>query len=86
VQRCRRRRDPATRPLVTRARAALALDATGSGSGVWSVVLRDLLDGPWPDAVLVPALGAGRAARERDLAGLEVLRRAGAFDDDPLAD
>jgi hypothetical protein len=79
------RRDPTTQPLVTRRAAVAALEASGRDSGVWAVVLDDLLRHEWPsDAVLIPAMGASKQARERDLAGLALLESVGAFDDDPL--
>jgi hypothetical protein len=63
------RRDPATQPLVTRARASAALEATGRESGVWWVVLDQLVKSAWPDdAVLILGLGGTKRRYETDLA------------------
>ena len=78
------RRDPETQPLITRVQAALALHAAGRDIGVWRVVLEDFVESAWPDEiVLLPPLGARKAQREEDLAGLAQLRSIGACDASP---
>ena len=78
------RRDPDTQPLITIRAAQRVLDLKPADIGVWRIVLEGLVKAGWPDGiVLMPALGARKAQREKELAGLERLRQVGAFEDNP---
>jgi hypothetical protein len=75
------RRNPETQPLIGRRGAELALSRDTSALGVWRVVLRELLDGIWPDeTALIPALGGPKARYQAELAGLARLREIGALE------
>jgi hypothetical protein len=75
------RRDPDTQPLITRHAAKRALELIGRELGIWRIGLERLVQGTWPDeVVLMPALGGPRGQREEQLQGLERLRRIGALD------
>lgn len=75
------RRDPETQPLISRHAAQRALQQIEHSLGIWRIVLRQLVEGTWPDeVVLMPALGGPKARRDEELRGLERLRQMGAFD------
>jgi hypothetical protein len=75
------RRDPETQPLITRHAAERSLELIGGEPGIWRVVLTGLVQGAWPDEmVLMPALGGPKTRREEELRGLERLRQIGAFE------
>jgi hypothetical protein len=77
------RRDPETQPLIDRPAAVRALETVGGELGVWQAVLTQFAQSSWPDEiVLVPALGAPKHRRERQLQALERLRRTRAFAED----
>ena len=77
------RRDPETQPLITRHAAERALELIGPELGIWRIGLEQLVDGTWPDEiVLMPALGGAKTRREEQLRGLARLRNIGAFDGD----
>jgi hypothetical protein len=74
-------RDPVTQPLVTREGATRALQRLPVHTSVWTSILDEFLQSPWPiEIVLMPALGARKPQREDDLHELDRIRRLGAFE------
>jgi hypothetical protein len=72
-------RDPTMQPLVTRQIAdSIDWKALRDRIGIWSVVLSNFQQRPWPKTtVLIPGLGGPKAKVERELAGLAYLSQSG---------